>query len=230
MQLDNFPKVLWINLNHSIKRREYMEKLLNEHNLENTRIEAVNGFNPIELNAKCIPNKNYTSGENACTVSHMMAMQYFVNNIDDDSIVIFEDDVSFDFLSLIPFNWSNLITKLPIDCDVVQLAVTHETSITPDLVRNLPTLKYYGSVAYLINKSAANQILKQYLDATTNLIDLSNKIHVTADSIITNTVTTYSIPIFTYKTSDSIIHPNHLYIHQRAKSEQLHMWKNFNYV
>lgn len=43
MILDNFPKVLWINLNSSEERRSYMENLLKSYNIENTRISAING-------------------------------------------------------------------------------------------------------------------------------------------------------------------------------------------
>lgn len=232
MYLDSFPRVLWINLNKSIKRRIYMENILMEYNINAIRIDAIDGTNRINPNLDniCIANSDYSSVENACTCSHLLAMKYFVENMEDDKVVIFEDDVSFDFLKYIPYNWSDFEKHLPNDYEIIQLAITHEKNkIYNYLVKFDMDLSYYCSVAYLITKSCATKILNQYYSEEHNKFDLSQKIHVTADSIITKTCQTYCIPIFTYQTTDSIIHPRHLYNHRISKAKQLEMWKKTHY-
>lgn len=232
MYLDSFPKVLWINLNKSIKRRIYMENLLRQHNFNAIRIEAIDGtnrYNP-KLNNICITNPNHSFAENACTCSHLLAMKYFIENMDDDKVIIFEDDVSFEFLEYIPYNWSEFEKHLPDNYEIIQLAITHEKNKIYDyLIKFNTDLFYYCSVAYLITRSCAFKILNQYYSNQYHKFDLLHKIHVTADAIITKTCNTYCIPIFTYQTTDSIIHPKHLYNHRISKAKQLEMWKKTYY-
>lgn len=240
MLLDNFPKILWINLYRSQKRREYMESLLNKHNLINTRISAVDGKAILdrlsskhiydkEFNEICIQNIKWTSVENACTCSHIKALKYFVDNIPDDKVIIFEDDISFEFLKLIPFNWSELEANFPENFDVIQLAITYEKgSIGNLLIKTNPSMNYFCSAAYLVTKTGAKKLVEKYYNSDVNKIDLSTKEFVTADSMISSTGHTYSIPIFTYQTTESTIHPRHLYNHSRTKTQQYKLWKSID--
>jgi GR25 family glycosyltransferase involved in LPS biosynthesis len=227
MILDGFPKVLWINLDRSIRRRVRMEKLLNDHKIINYRIKAIDCANATELYGICVMNKNLNLPENACTCSHLKAIKYFVENISDNEIIIFEDDISFEFLKFIPYNWSEFISNLPSEYEIIQLAITHENGhIDNTLIKINPLKKYYCSAAYLITKQAAINILNHYYSPVLNKYDLSIQQYATADSIISNTNATYSIPIFTYLTNDSTIHPKHIYIHNRSKKQQYQLWKH----
>ena len=222
MILDNFPHILWINLDESIDRRNYMENLLNSQKLKHTRIKAINGlkWTDPELKTFCIKNRMINSAENACTCSHFKALKYFIENIPDDKIIIFEDDVSFEFLELIPFNWSQLEKNLPENYDVIQLAISVTSSskkINCHLVKNTPGNKYYCTCAYLITKKAAQQILTNYYSNLVGRFDLSKHKWATADTALYSLPNTYSIPIFTYKGTESTIHNGHLHAHITSK-------------
>lgn len=228
MILDNFPRVLWINLDKSTRRKLYMEKLLNSHNIIHTRIKAIDGTNIYDqhLHTLCYINSRLTLAENACTCSHLIALKYFVENMEDDNIIIFEDDVSFEFLEYIPFNWSIFMKNLPEKFDIIQLAITYENGyINNLLIKSDPAMKYYCSAAYLITKEAAKKILSKYYSNKFKKIILHSQEYATADSMISSTGATYSIPIFTYQTLESIIHPRHLINHNRTKTQQLNIWK-----
>lgn len=220
MILDNFPMILWINLDRSIERRNYMKKLL--RNLKNTRITAVDGAS-YELYTYCVPNNLLKPAENACTCSHLKALKYFVDKVKEDRVIIFEDDVSFDFLDKIPYNWSDFEKALP-NYNVIQLAISSSEIITTNLVEFQN--KYYGTTAYLITKEAARLILDNYISKTYHKFVLSGRSKATADTVIYSLMNTYSIPIFTYLNKDSTIHPNHLTFHQATKEQQQEAWKN----
>lgn len=229
MILDNFPKILWINLDRSTKRKMYMETLLNAYKLNHTRIKAVNGLNRLgsDLDSVCIINTKLTRPENACTCSHLKAIKYFVENMSDDKVIIFEDDVSFDFLQNIPFNWSKLEENFPQKFDVIQLAITFENgAVSNTLIKTNPLMKYYCSAAYLITRSGAINLLNKYYSNDLKKINLATQEHATADSMISSTGNTYSVPIFTYRVADSIIHPLHLYNHNKSKKQQDTQWKS----
>ena len=217
MFLDSFPKVLWINLDRSEKRRKYMEELLNDHKIEHTRIPAIDGMN--DISKYCVPSIFISTYANACTSSHMKALQYFVDNVEDDRVIIFEDDVSFEFLPYISSNWSEFEKILPDDYNVVQLAVIAEHPITTDLTQYLG---YSSAAAYLIRKKAASKILRNYvLDGKVNL---RWTLYPVSEHAVYRLPHVYSIPIFTYLNEDSTIHNDHLDLHKKSKNQQYQAW------
>ena len=223
MKLDNFPRILWINLDRSADRRKNMEELFDKYNLDHIRIKAVDGQNVTEMENSCIENAKISRAENACTCSHIMALKYFVENMDDDKIIIFEDDISFEFLEYIPYDWSILDKNLPHNYDIIQLAVTNTRHQHPTiLVKVRPNMGYYCSAAYLVTKKAAQKLVEMYYINET--INLSDKKYATADSMITS-MNSYSISIFSYQTDESEIHENHLSMHRKSKLIQLNAWK-----
>ena len=225
MKLDKFPKALWINLDKSIDRRRHMEKLLSDYNIEHIRIPAIDGTNPnnVEYKNICIPNNTISAPENACTCSHIKALKYFTENMEDDLVIIFEDDVSFEFLKFIPFNWSDLNNNFPKKYNVIQLAIING-SVNNYLIKSNPEMRYFSAAAYLITKAAAKKILEKYYDQKLNIIDLSKQGYGVADLMIFSIGDTYSIPIFTYLIADSTIHPDHVESHKEKKDTQLDMW------
>lgn len=229
MILDNFPKVLWINLDKSLNRKIYMETLLKTNNISNTRISAINGLcKNGDLEKISIINPKISRAENACTCSHLKAIKYFIDHMTDQKVIIFEDDVSFEFLKYIPFNWGVFEKHLPKDYDLIQLAVTVDNgTVKPILLKTTPANHYYCSAAYLITREGGKKLISRYYDKN-SMINLLNQTYLTSDAMISSTGNTYSIPIFTYGTSDSTIHPNHSNIHSRSKQNQLFEWKNFN--
>ena len=222
MKLDNFPLILWINLDHSVDRKKYMEFILEKHNLRNVRISAIDGVNDkSKLNQICDVNPIISPAENACTCSHLKALQYFINETNEERVIIFEDDVSFEFLEYIPFDWSIFEEKLPKNYNIIQLAVTDDKNVFQKFI--IPRNKNYCSTnAYLITRHAAKEIIKKYI--IDNRYILNNKEKCVADDAIYNINDVYVIPIFTGLNKNSIIHPSHLYYQQKSKRSQLKMW------
>ena len=194
-----------------------MKKLLDDHKIEHTRISAIDGKN--DISQYCVPSIFISTYANACTTSHMKALQYFVDNIEDDRVIIFEDDVSFEFLPYISGNWSDFEKMLPDDYNVVQLAIITTHPLTTDLTQYLG---HSSAAAYLIKKKAANEILRNYV--SDGKVKLRWNIHPVADHAVYSLPHTYSIPIFTYLNEDSTIHDDHLDLHKKAKDQQYQAW------
>lgn len=224
MLLDIFPFVLWINLEKSIDRKNKMVQKLNDYKINNMRISAIDGTNnkTSELDKICIISNKISLAENACTCSHLLAIKHFYENIDNDEIIIFEDDVSFEFLQYIPYNWSNFRKTIPINFNIIQLAIATYNPINKYLIKTSLVNKYYCSAAYLITKKYAKILVEKYFDKD-GKINLSNKNPVTIDLILSNSGATYSIPIFTYETDDSTIHKEKYWI-KKSKMQQLQLW------
>lgn len=171
-----------------------------------------------------------SDAENACSCSHLIALRYFIEKTNEDKIVIFEDDVSFEFLEYIPYNWSEFMEHLPKNYKIIQLAVI---GMGRDVYPKLDIINYLycSTTAYLITRKAAIEILNDYYP-NFEKITLSNKIMGTAraDEIIRLYGNTYSIPIFTYRGTDSTIHAEHLSIHLKSKNQQFDEWKKIKNI
>lgn len=228
MRIQNLPQIYWINLDRSVRRRTNMIKLFDQHGLSHQRITGIDGLgrDKSQLYQLCEVSLNLSPSENACTCSHLLALKQFLKS-DHETALICEDDVSFAFFPMIPYQWDDLIAHLPHDWQLIQLAVTTESGSPPNhLVKITPASRHYCSTAYLISRLGAQWLLDRYWPS--EKIVLSDKDHSTADSMIASVPSTYSIPIFSYETQDSTIHPNHLYIHNRAKYHQYLSWENFH--
>lgn len=234
MKLDNFPLILWINLERSIDRRKDMIKELESRNLRHHRIRAVDGYNIEQLKQECNINPIQTPAVNACLCSHLKALKFFIKETEEEEVVIFEDDIDFIFQNIIPFDWSEFYQSLPQNWNLIQLSVTYiYGSIKHTLTPVNPKMRYDCAAAYLINRKTAIDLLNLYKSNTSSddgpLFDFLNKKFITADSMITSVPNAYSIPLFTYQTKDSTIHPNHLIWHSRSKQQQLLRWESIAY-
>lgn len=231
MKLDIIPHILWINLERSTTRKEYMVTLLETH--KNTRIDAFDGLNETlitEISKINDLTKITDPKVIACACSHLKALRYFVEETDLTEVLIFEDDVSTEFLEYIPFDFSTLYSHLPTNWNIIQLAITSNNKPVKNiLVKFDKILHYHSCTAYLIKKNAAKEILEKYYQS--NIYDFSklDPRMITSENVIYTLSNIYSIPIFTYFTDkfESTIHQNHLALHQQNKDYQLQLWSYF---
>jgi GR25 family glycosyltransferase involved in LPS biosynthesis len=158
-KINGIDNILWINLERSVDRRIYMEKLLNNINIKNTRINAIDGKNNntkdflhnIELNREL---SNY---EIACTLSHIKAINK-IKDIDGEYFLILEDDITFDNISIFEENLEDIIKNSP-DFDILILYKTYLGKIDNlyvnwnDYYTEYPELNFIGgTVSYIISK------------------------------------------------------------------------------
>ena len=164
--------ILYINLNRAIYRKNKIEEILNNNNLNYKRIEAIDGLelDYIELKKQYIFRK-MTKNEVACVLSHLKTIQYaFDNNY--DNVLIIEDDCSFEYLEYKNESLKELIkelTKINNDWEILQLGIICDNSLYKtfmDLFEKNKFIKscYYslGAVAYIINKKGMEKILNNF--------------------------------------------------------------------
>lgn len=158
----NIP-VYWINLERSTDRKENMLKYLK--NINNTRIEAIDGMDP-EFNTKYTiinPNPAYSNALNAVICSHIKALN--TAKIDDHPyVVILEDKCQFDIIELYKYTLEYIIDiandKFN-DWDIIQLS-------SIPVYQNFEHYKNNGlnlvpqegaGLNYLINKKAIDKFI-----------------------------------------------------------------------
>lgn len=221
-KLNNCPLILWINLDRSQQRRENMEILFKKYNLDNIRISAVDGnsetFSNIDFGEnKFNPKKKY---QYACTMSHLKAIKYFVENIDSDNVIIMEDDVSFEFLDMWKYNIKDVIDKKPKNCDVLQLAFNwgNPNYFIEHKSNYVKWRNFYSTLSYLVTKKGAIKLINKLFPNNYNFTNTTKNFHV-ADVCLYKSVKTFTFkyPLFTYPDdNDSNIGSNKS-MHQVAK-------------
>ena len=231
--LKGIPPILWINLDRSKDRYDYMNNLFNKYNLINERISACDGNNYKDFSIidddyiQETKDKKYEIGT---LCSHLKAIEYFANSDDlGDLIIITEDDLSFEYLPYWGYKLSSYILHTPKDFEILQLAQTYYTitfleSFLQDnyvlRIRKHPINYVWGAVAYAIKKSCAKKIVNKFIRKIDGKYDLNylkqhcyneafKRVTLLSDYFLYKHNITYTIPLFTTNNDfDTNIHIN----------------------
>ena len=170
--------IIWINLNKSIDRKNYMELIFNNINIPNKRIEAIDGNNldNITLNNINIK-KNISNCEIACCLSHIKSINY-LNTLPGNYFMICEDDIAID--NLYYFNKKTLkdiVSEAP-NFDILLLYKTYSDEINnlyvkwSDYYKNGLDKTIYGAVCYIITRTGIHKICNyvKYFNNDINII------------------------------------------------------------
>ena len=217
-KINSIDHILWINLERSTDRKIYMENILNNIDIPNTRINAIDG-NILDINN--LSNVNFkrelTKYEIATTLSHIKSINY-LKNLDGNYFMICEDDISFDNLAFFKKSLKDIINKAP-KFDILMLYKTYlyEIDETYDSWK-----KYYdkgldytvfGASCYIISKNGVNKFCENVEYITdSNFLFKKNLDFEVSDIYLYNNLETY---IYKYNfisiyDTESLIHNEHL--------------------
>jgi len=224
--IDSIDIIYWINLDRSIDRRKNMNENLKHFKIKNKRINAtdVNSDENIYSNFINYDDFNRTKIEYAVLHSHLKTIEEFANS-PYQMALIFEDDLSLEYVQLWDKKLSEIINGAPKDWDIIML-----NYVTSKKLNDLYTFNKDGKISsclsYVINKNSAKKLINQ-IKKDNKYILHKNKIH-TADDYIYSLLKTYAYkyPYFTYPNdNDSTIHPQELTYHNYAKGIAEKNWK-----
>jgi len=238
-------KYYWINIESSVKRKEFMENQFKNLGFDNERIEAITPDNFQEVledeppyfcgnNCCLLNNCNDCKFEYACSCSHLKAIQEGIKN-GDEYFVICEDDI------FIPFdiNYEELIKKLPEDFDIFQMMVLDEASNeflynhflnTNEIYMKFnPFLHFYSTGMYLISRNGALKMIEKMVNTSLkfdfrNIPTLKQADFLLYLNVITYT-TTFPLCIPNINLI-SEIHPQHFILHKKAILKMLDIMNN----
>ena len=163
-KINFIDKILWINLDRSKERRNYMENLLKNIKIPSQRISAIDGkiINKSSYKIKNIE-KFYDRGELTnyeicCTLSHIKAINSLKNE-EGDYFLILEDDISFKNIYMFKESLKNIILEAP----KFEILILYKT-VLKDIINksNYVNFKDYnnqfgGTVSYIITKEAVKK-------------------------------------------------------------------------
>jgi hypothetical protein len=226
-KLNSLPKVLWINLDSDLKRKEYMETQFKYWEIEDhVRISGYNGRDDdVSTFLKGRIPDNMTQNEVGCVLSHIKAIKYFYENTNDDYALILEDDLSFETVKSWSFTWKEFFSLLPYDWDCVQLTTICTGNIHVRLHHRF--INDFSAAAYLINRHHAEKILKNHVRDSKYKLDNGVKPRAVSEDLIFESGKSYCIPLFLYNLDmGSSIHPEHIDVfHRQSHDGLLNFWQ-----
>ena len=221
-------KHIWINIDKSKHRYDFMKKQFTLNNIDNIRISAVTPDNvedyivhKKQLTCK-YPGCNTCDLEFACLVSHLLALQECLK-YDDEYFVIMEDDI------LMPFeiDYNGIINSLNTDFDIIQLIILYHDTVDKlkdiYLTQKVMFIKWRyllpSAGMYIITKKGIKKLLDMYLNKD-GKFDFSNyKGQIVADVILYDSVNSFSTTLpYCYPNikMGSEIHMDHLTAHEKS--------------
>lgn len=214
-KLNNFPHVYYINLDDDVDRKVASEEQFDTYGVSYTRISGYDGrkSNLFEhLTGRYPPMMN--SKEVGASLSHLKAINYWYCNSDSEYAIICEDDVSFVTVDYWPFNWDDIISNLPYDWEIFQMAIINDMQVSANLHHRY--INDFSAACYLIKRDYAKRLLSYHVHGEKYKLDNGVKPRAVADDLVYNAGRAYAMPLFLYNVNlDSTIHTEHINIYHR---------------
>jgi GR25 family glycosyltransferase involved in LPS biosynthesis len=196
-KLKRFPRVLWINLEREKSRRTFMETQLGRYSIRGTRISGYDG------SAEDLT-RHLTDPDNRCglrdaeigaTLSHLKAIEHFLDSSDDEYAIIAEDDLDLGICRFWDFDWDYAFQHLPFDWDIVQLAIIcRPEQMKPQIHLRHP--QDWSAACYLISRHHAQKLVRLHCRNGRYKIDYRIAPKPFADVLVYCSGRAYSIPLF----------------------------------
>jgi GR25 family glycosyltransferase involved in LPS biosynthesis len=161
----------------------------------------------------------YTPSEYACLLSHLNTIKAF-SGTEHQIALIMEDDATLEYKPYWKKTVADIIQNAPDDWEIILLMIIPDPPKIHLFCQNdyvHPNGICSSTGAYLINKRAANKVMKTY---DRGKFVLNPQLTHQADHYLYGLLNTYAYkyPYFTYPTNnDSTIHDDHIHYHNTCK-------------
>jgi hypothetical protein len=217
-KFENFPPVYYISLEDQYERQSSMNIQLDLLGIKSkTMITAYDGrivdYRDNELVDGLYFNQ-MDSGQIAVVMTHLKAIKEWYYNTTTPYAVFLEDDMTFETSQYWDFSWDDLMTSLPKNWKVIQLALIKEDGLKEiDMKFQTRNWWNWSAGAYLITREYAKVLIDDFCDGDryklkikkdSRLIPLiENVIYLAAGT------DSYTFPLFTEDTKHlSTFYPN----------------------
>jgi GR25 family glycosyltransferase involved in LPS biosynthesis len=234
-KFNGIDHILWINLDRSIDRKDYMNNLLSNISVPNTRISAVDGKNLEYYQLQNLKSSyKLSNSEKACSLSHIKAINYLKNhNINGNYFMVCEDDISFDNLQYFKKNLKTIIEEAP-EFDILLIYKTYDKEFKNNYENwkdsfDESELKHIsGAASYIISRNGIDKLCKiaiNPIDSDEFIFD-DKEFHVSDIYLYKNLDTyVYKYNYITTLTEESTIHNNHLKTQKKNNDFNLELIK-----
>lgn len=166
-KLKGIPKIYYFNLDERLDRREYTENQYEKYGITNYVRYSMSRYqrsNFDEWKDKLILDEtNISQRPNLHTIEWAIALTYleffrdWLENTEEDQILLMEDDYNISYIDYWHFDWEHLINNIPFDWDCVQLSFENNTML-PCFLH--PILPDHTMGASLVNRRYIEKLVQ----------------------------------------------------------------------
>jgi hypothetical protein len=167
-KLKGIPKIYYLNLDERPDRKEYTESQYDYWKIKNfTRVSTskfrLSNYDEWKNYVILNPNINlyFENKRNlievCATLSYLDLIKNWLENTNENHMIIMEDDYDLSLIKYWHFDWEYLMNNIPYDWDVIQLGFENRVSI-PCFLH--PTLDVHGTGPLLINRPYAEKVIR----------------------------------------------------------------------
>ena len=228
-KLSGFGHIYVINLPRRTDRREHMERLFKDYDINNyTFIEAFDAQENIHqyiYNAERKNEKAAKRTETAACMSHLKAIKHWLDTSDTEYAIFAEDDLSMDTVQYWPWTWQEFMDAIYFDYDVLQLCLTQFNQKKTKMHKRFRT--DYSAGLYILKRSHAQSVIgRMMINEKYNVNIDRHDVIVDHSVIMGGTDKAYACGLFTYDvTTPSDINPSALRLHTKSRDSVLQYWK-----
>jgi len=236
-KFQNFPPVYYISLEDSHERQNSMNLQLDSLGITNkTMINAYDGRNVDYKDNELVEGLHFNQMDSvqiAASLSHVKAIKQWYYESSTPYAFFFEDDVTFESSQYWNFTWDNLLSSLPKNWKVIQLALIKEDGIKEtDMKFHSRNWWNWSAGAYLITREYAKVLIDNFCDEDRYKLKINKDLRLIplVENVIYITAGTdsYTFPLFTENTK----HPSTIRkensgqnIHDKNSQFILEWWK-----
>lgn len=212
MKSANFPRVTYISFKESQSTRDHLSSQLQSRGIYNHKMverydgTAVNYHNSPIVNGPHI--RDISSEVLAATMSHVKAVHDWYTTTKDEIGFFCEDDIKFDMIDQWNFSWDEFMLAVPRDWEVLQLSIIRSVPLVlADMKLRTRRWDDWSCRAYVLKRSHAERILKDYYQNGVFTLDIKGTNHIPLPENIIYTKDhfhTYTIPLFTENRKDKM--------------------------
>lgn len=195
--------IVYINLDSSTDRREYMESQFKDLGITATRFPAISY--PFSHHLIGELDKSLTTGEQGCLLSHLNAVKLY----SDDITLILEDDTDLSLMKQWDFTLNDLISSLPDEWEVVQL-FRYPDFLPTKLRKRINNTVEGGSScgAYLVHPTFAKKLVDRHFLGDKVIGNSFSGRYFVAEYVMYNSEDCYTTSILSVRQMRSTILPD----------------------
>jgi FkbM family methyltransferase len=161
-KLDKAPSIICITTDGADYRINNFIEQCNKYNISNYTIQKFKLYKDSNLKLTGKHLDRIHENSKGPVSSHILAIKNWLDNSNEEFVLIVEDDISFDTVQYWNFNFNDFVDDLPQDWECVQLSCIRDffDNIT---IKLRPRLNNdWGCQAYLIKRQYAKKLIDKY--------------------------------------------------------------------
>lgn len=228
-KFDSHSTLNYINLEQSTDRRDFMENQFRQYNISKYKPFVTKPFETYKESCKISGRFIDSVHHHGTTITFLRCIKNWLENTDEEYGIFLEDDTSFETSNYWSFTWSEFISSLPDNWEIVQLIRLNNWNDgrTPKLSCRPRNWDDWGATC-MMKRSYADKLISSYVIGDNEyLFDIkdTNLMPIVENLLFCELGYCLNIPLFIECDLPSTYNRGYDEIHEMSKQRYKDLWK-----